>query len=63
MLEVDGSDKPANTRLALILDADANVKWTVRLLGSGLDPSSQQHAIIVSFFFVVDDEHSGHDGQ
>ena len=57
-LEVDGTGKAANTRLALILDSDANVKWTVRLLGSGLDPNSQQHAIIVSihFFFKWENE-------
>lgn len=47
MLEVDGTGRPATTRLALILDADADVKWNVRLLGNVLEPNAQ-HAIVVS---------------
>ena len=47
-LEVDGTGRAGNTRLALILDADASVKWSVRLLGRGIEPNSQ-HTIVVSY--------------
>ncbi|XP_057370668.1 transforming growth factor beta receptor type 3-like [Daphnia carinata] len=54
LLEVDGTDKPANTRLALILDADTTVKWTVRLVGRSVDSNSQESTIIVTGNSVLD---------
>ena len=47
MLEIDGTGLAAKTRLALILDADAVVKWSVRLLDGGVEPQFN-HSIIVS---------------
>ncbi|KAK4019954.1 hypothetical protein OUZ56_001952 [Daphnia magna] len=54
LLEVNGTDKPANARLALILDADTNVKWTVRLVGRSVDSNSQESTIIVTGNSVLD---------
>lgn len=54
LLEVNETDKPANARLALILDADTNVKWTVRLVGRSVDSNSQESTIIVTGNSVLD---------
>lgn len=46
-LEIDAKTKQAGTRLVLVLDADARVKWTIRAVGSAVDPLLQ-HSVVVS---------------
>lgn len=59
MLEIDGTGLAAKTRLALILDADAVVKWSVRLLGGGVEPQFN-HSIIVSSLESIEAWWSNH---
>lgn len=50
-LEIDASAKASNTRLVLVLDADAHVKWTIRAAGAAAEPHLQ-HSVVVTHFDV-----------